>query len=250
MKSKASLHEHLRTSSDLKPEDFNRAIDVANRLGEYGIFAMTNFDDIRYEHFTSLRGYNRNYIGENQNAIYVPDKKVLVIKAQEVPTKQGHLLALGLGHSQHLKSGRTIEDTIKESMDLGALRIADHPFFAKGIGPYLQSHPELIGFFDAIETHNGEAVYGNKKAREFYKEEKPDHPHLGALSSMDGHSFHELGKSWTEIDFPNIENPHMFIPSLREAIRSTKLSTPRKDHTSYLGALQHAFLLGWIKYHS
>ena len=240
MKSKASLHEHLKTSSNLQQKDFNKAIDIAAaRLGEYGIFAITNFEDKRYEHFTFLQGYDRYFIGENHNAIYVPDKKILVIKAQEVPTEQGHLLVLGLGHGNHIKSNQTLEDTIKQTIDFNAIRIADHPFFKAGLGPYLQSHPELIGLFDAIETHNGEAIYGNKKAKKFYNSLKQDDYKLGALSSSDGHSFHELGKSWTEIDFPDIDNSKEFIPTLRNSIKSTDLQTNQRNHISYLGIIEH-----------
>jgi hypothetical protein len=247
MKSKASLHEHLRTGSNLQPEDFNIAINLAAaRLGSYGIFAMTNFEDKRYEQFTSLRGYDRYPIGENQSAIYVPDKMILIVKAQEVPTKQGHLLCLGLGHSQHLKPNQSLEDTIKATIDLGAIRIADHPFFISGIGPYLETHPELIGLFDAIETHNGEAFYGNKNAERFYSSLGWDHYQLGALSSSDGHSFHELAKSWTEINFPDITDSKEFIPSLRKAIKATDLQTNQKNHTSYAGAVKHIAKLAFM----
>ena len=67
-KVKADLHNHLRTSSILRNEDFNQAIDLASkRLGSSGIFAMVNFYDKRYENFISLKGYNRDSLGENAN---------------------------------------------------------------------------------------------------------------------------------------------------------------------------------------
>ena len=248
MKSKASLHEHLRTSSNLQPEDFNQAIDLAAaRLGDHGIFALTNFEDKRYEYFTSLPGYSRDYIGENHSAIYIPEKQILVVKAQEVPTKQGHLLVLGLGIGENLKPNQTLEETIKQAIDHNAIKIADHPFFSHGIGPYLENHPELIGLFDAIETHNGEAIYGNKKAERFYNSLGWDQYKLGALSSSDGHSMHELGKSWTEIDFPNITQSKEFIPSLKKAIKFADLRTNQKNHTSYRGAIEHMAKLAIAK---
>ena len=248
---KADLHNHLRTSSNLKEGDFDKAIDIASqRLGENGIFAMTNFEDSRYEQFTGLRGYDRTYIGENKNAIYVPEKQILVVKAQEVPTKKGHFLALGLGHNQHLKSNQTLEDTIQEAINFNAIKIADHPFFIAGIGPYLENHPELIGLFDAIETHNGEAIYGNSKSERFYNSLGWNHYQnyyqLGALSSSDGHSFHELGTSWTEIDFPNITNSKEFIPTLKKSIKSTDLQTNQKNKISYRGAIEHMVKLAFI----
>ncbi len=251
-KLRADLHNHLRTSSNLQPEDFNRAIDIAReRLGPDGTFSIANFGDKRYEKFAGLRGYERVYVGENNSAVYVPSKKVLVVKAQEVPTKQGHLLVLGLGFEQHLKPNQDLEYTIREADEKTtgeAAKVADHPFFLAGIGPYLQQHPKLLEQLDGIEIHNGEAIFGNanKKARDFYNQVKSDYPNLGALSSSDGHSFYELGKSWTEIDFPDIDNPAQFVPSLKQAIRATNSQTPYHNHVSYAGFIDHALDLAFI----
>lgn len=250
-KSRADLHNHLRTSSNIREQDFYRAIDLASqRLGEYGIFALVNFADKRYEHF--IAQYNpktctRQDIGEDRNAIYIPERKVLIVKGQEVPTKQGHLLVLGLPYNKHIKQHQTLEDTIKQAMDLNAIKIADHPFFKAGIGPYLKQNPELIAFLDGIETHNGEAVYGNKEAEIFHRLcFYNQFPNLGGLSSSDGHSFDELGRSWTEIDFPDITDSKRFVPSLRKSIRSTNPKTPRQEHTSYFGCLYHLLGLAFI----
>ena len=86
---KADLHNHLRTSSNLQDEDFNQSIDLAHRrLGSGGVFGMINFSDTRYEKFSELGGYQRVYVGPQKNAIYVPEKDILVVKGQEVPTEQ------------------------------------------------------------------------------------------------------------------------------------------------------------------
>ena len=248
-KVKADLHNHLRTSSILRNEDFNQAIDLASkRLGSSGIFAMVNFYDKRYENFISLKGYNRDSLGENANGIYIPDKDVAVVKGQEIPTKQGHLLVLGLGYEVHLKGDRPLEDTIKEARDNNGIIIADHPFFREGVGNYLDNHQDLIRHFDALEIHNGKAalsLFGllpkraNEKAKEFYERAVLDNRHLGALSSSDGHSMYELGSSWTEIDSPDLANKANFVSSLRESISQTSLSTERQNLDSRIGALDH-----------
>lgn len=248
MKSKADLHNHLRTFTkrDFNNNgDFNRAIDIiARRLGENGVVSVTTFDDRNYERFidSDSKGYERVPVGINKQGVYVPEKKVLIVKSQEVPTKRGHLLVLGLGYDENLKQNRSLEETISEADDKTngeAIKIADHMFFASGVGFYLEYCPELIHYFDAFEI-NGEAVYGNKKAKRFYSKVKPKNPQLGILFSSDGHSFHELGKSWTEIDFPDIENPNEFIFTLKQEINSTNLKTPRREHVSYLGFADHA----------
>lgn len=103
MKIKADLHNHLRTSSIFENSDFNNSIDTASKkLGGGACFGLINMHDRRYEKFADLKGYEREWIGDNKNGIYIPEKDVLVVRGQEVTTKQGHLL-VGLGYDVHLK---------------------------------------------------------------------------------------------------------------------------------------------------
>ena len=131
VKVKADLHNHIRTRSPLKEEFFNKTINKARRrLGPGGVWALINFSDSRYETFAGLRGYNRINL---RSGIYVPEKDILVVKGQEVPTKQGHLLVLGLEKDKHLKDGRILEDTIKEAKDHNGILIVDHPFYFESV---------------------------------------------------------------------------------------------------------------------
>ena len=256
-KVKADLHNHLRTSSRSYDVDFNRAIDIATRrLGDGAIFGVVNFADKRYEHFTGLRGYERVYVGEKNNGIYVPQQNVLVIKGQEVPTNEGHILVFGLGKDVHLKQYRTLQDTLKEAVDNNGVVIVDHPFHSHGLGNYLESNPSTLKSIDAIEVHNGEGAFGipktpfpygaNRKAQEFYDRIKRDFPHLGALASSDGHSMYELGRSWTEIDGLNLEEKTNFVNSLRKSIRNTNSQTPKRKKNAVFGAIDHLIDLAFI----
>ena len=250
-KVKADLHNHLKTSNIFKDKDFNRAIDAAyKRLGPGGIFEIVNFNDRRYEEFSNLKGYERVYIGESNNGFYVPEKDIIVVKGQEVPTQKGHLLVLGLGSNKHLKQHKLLKDTLKEAKDNNGIIIIDHPFYSEGIG----KHPRQLNSYyllkntDGIEIYNGEAAFGlpldplpfnaNKKALEFYKITKENFPNVGALSSSDGHSMYELGSNWTEIDKPKIERDN-FVNSLRESVRKTDLNTNRKNKKLILGSIDH-----------
>jgi len=254
---KTDLHNHLKTSRRWSEGDFNKAIEKASRrLGPGAIIGLVNFSDAdskddRYECFIGLPGYERTPIGENQQGIYVPEKDIYVLKAQEVPTKQGHLLVAGLRRNVQLKVDRTLEDSIAEATDQGGIIIADHPFHLQGIGNYLTRHLELLGELDAIEIHNGEASFGfpvgpfpwnaNGKARKFYEEIAKDFPDIGALSTSDGHSMYELGRSWTEVDVPYSSDNTNFVDNLRDAIRRTNLSTPRHEASpqGVMGAIDH-----------
>lgn len=209
-KVKADLHNHLNTSSNMKGL-FNPAIDIASeRLGSGGIFALVNFEDERYEQFSEEKGYERTDLG---NALYVPRKDILVIKGQEVPTQDGHLLVLGLEKGVRLKSGESLARTMSEANSNNGIIVADHPFYTAGIGSLLEKAPDFLRYFHAIEGHNGEAAFGfpigpfprnaNRKAQKFYDKASIDYPHLGMISASDGHSLHELGRSYTVLEMPN-----------------------------------------------
>lgn len=258
MKIRADLHNHLRTLTrePFYEGDFNGAIDLASkRLGENGLVGLVNFTDFNYEAFFNAKGYERVPLGSNVEGFHVPKKNIIVIKGQEVPTKQGHLLVLGLGYGVALKEGRSLEDSLKEARDSNGIAIIDHPFYLDGAGPFLSLNADLIGRYgvSALETHNGEAALwlpftglpkgANKDAQSFYSLIKTIFPKLGALSASDGHSLYELGSSWTEIDSPDIKNKANFVQSLRAAIESTDINTPKRMKNSYAGAFAHGIEL-------
>ncbi len=242
---RADLHSHLRTRSDMTGY-FNPAIDIARkRLGEGGIFGLINFADARYEQFAQERGYERQDLG---NALYVPEQDILVVKGQEVPTKQGHVLVLGLEKGKHLAGDKELRDTIKEAKDNNGILIVDHPYSSHGgLGPFLMANPELIRQFDAWEVHNGEAALfkgANDKAQKIFDEDKILKSLVGQLSSSDGHSTYELGKNWTALRMPIsyklLKSSTDMQSTLRAAIRDTNYSPEgMKKHPAVFGALDH-----------
>lgn len=262
---KADLHNHFRTSSVWKEGDFNKAIKVAhNRLNSFGMVGLVNFSDKRYESFVGLKGYERTKIGEKGNAFYIPEKMIFVIKGQEVPTIQGHLLVFGLGMNEHIKEGRNLEDTLKEAKDYDGIIVADHPFGRDGLGPYLEKNRGLLEKFDAIETFNGEAIYipillpqyANTKAQAFYNSIRDDFD-IGQLSSSDGHSFYEIGRNWTQLNLQFDQDPRDksggFINDLKGAIRATGeyeteegFDEREMNQFSLVGAYDHIIDLGAI----
>ncbi len=172
MKIKADLHNHLSTFSNI-PKEFNKALDISKkRLDKNGILGIINGgDDNRYEDFINLRGYERQNFG---NAIYVPKKEIFVLRGQELFLKQGHILMLGLKSNIRTKN-ENLEYLLESTKDNNGIIIAVHLFFFEGIGPYLEKNLELLKYFDGIEVHNGEAFYGNKKAKRFYDKIKNDY---------------------------------------------------------------------------
>ncbi len=186
---KAALHEHWRTSSKIKESDFNNIVDTAyKRLGQGGLVGLINFEDNRYEAITELKGYDRENLG---NAVYVPEKEITIIKGQEIPTKQGHVLGLALPENINLPSGEHVSETIKRIRENNGSVIVDHPFYFEGIGKYLSKNKDILEKIDALEVWNATACFGiaftplnrnaNKKALEFFDLIKNYFPNLGGF---------------------------------------------------------------------
>ncbi len=259
---KADLHNHLRTSSRMSGL-FNPTVDlIQKRLGPGGVIGLINFTDHRYEDFAQQRRDETVNLG---NAIYVPEKDILIVKGQEVPTAEGHLLVLGIEEDKHLKEGRSLDDTIKEARDNNGVTIADHPFYRDGIGLALKANPVKYlgktadgGLIDAVEIHNGEAALNlwglfpkgaNPAAYQFCAKLSWDNYLSGEIAVSDGHSLYELGKSWTSLKMPiryeELKSSEKVVSSLREAIRNTFLNGPEdyQKRNAKLGAFVHAALL-------
>jgi len=245
---KADLHNHFRTGSSFKDEDFDKVIDIAaERIGENGVLGLTNFNDSRYESFINLKGYDRQNLG---NAVYIPEKKILIVKGQEIPAKEGHILALGIKENKHLKWGNSLEDTIKEAKDNNGIIVADHPFFKYGLGDYLKNNLNYLKDFDGIEVFNGECVgipgltpfKANKKSSEFLKVLRKQGYSIGGIATSDSHSFYEIGKNYSHLGVLDIKNSETIASSLRKEIKS---SDNYHGKASLIGLASHIAGLGY-----
>ena len=254
---KADLHNHLKTGGFLPMAiDVNKVIDKARaRLGRQGVLGVVNYyPSKRYEDFANDGTYMRKDIG---NALYFPEKQIIVIKGEEVEAKlpggfgQIDLLFLGVYKNKHPKHGRTLPDAIKEARDFGALVGADHPFHHGGVGPYLEVNLEILNELDFMEVHNGECAiwfpgYGgaNVKAQIFFEKIRTNFPELqstlGKLVASDGHSKFEIGSSYMEIPRLDLTDRNTIVSSLKEGLIYAANNNPsERRHNSYFGAAKH-----------
>jgi hypothetical protein len=228
-KIKVDIHNHLSTFAKLK--DFNKTINlIKERLGPGGICGLVNFGaegDMRYEDFIELepKGYHRDFL---DNAIYLPEKDVWVVKCQEVWTDVGHLLVAGVNHGVAIPSHMSLENSLKAADSEKGVKLLVHMYGWQGMGDYILKHPELLEQFDAMETYNGEAnlwlpfvnhLNANKKAKKFYDSVKERFPNLGTFVSSDGHDIEEMGRNYTMIpDFGKGESKFKDADSIRQGL--------------------------------
>ncbi|PTD93961.1 histidinol-phosphatase [archaeon SCG-AAA382B04] len=94
------------------------------------------------------------------------DKDIIVIPGQEVTTRDGHLLVLGI--NKLIEPHKEVEETLAEVKEFGGFSIAPHPFhrYRHGLGRKLKKNYRDI---DAVEVYNSRYITGiaNKRAKWF-----------------------------------------------------------------------------------
>jgi len=253
---KADLHNHF---NDRTTPDFDKTVDfLNNKMEDYLIVGVADSDDHRYERFVEQRGdYERIYLGENlegkgHRAVYVPEKKLIIVKCQESFTREGHVLAIGMPYMR-MEVIKKLEDAIHYSKDLGGILDAVHPYAREGIGNFLEKHPELINQFSTWEVYNASAELSfpfilpkgaNKKAKDFYFENlyKRADLDIGISSSTDGHSLGVVGKSYTNLELESPDSLHYdFIENLDRSLRRVKGVDSLHMEPNKTEAAVHAF---------
>ena len=249
---KADLHNHLGRKG-VNP-GFDETVDLAyGRLGSNSMFGIANSNDFRYEKFVEQSGgkYNRQDV-EDKRAVYVPEKKILIVKCQEMFTNQGHVLAIAMPYGREVTT-KEPRDSIREAKDMGAILDAVHPFSPDGIGEFLSENPKLLlEYFSSWEVHNGSAEFwfpiilpidANLKALEFYIKEIKPNLKIGMSSSTDGHLARTIGKCYTELkdfDLTSLNLVNELDSKLREVKSEDKLH--RESNTG--DAALHTFYMG------
>jgi|WetSurMetagenome_2_1015567.scaffolds.fasta_scaffold244618_2 hypothetical protein len=257
---KADLHNHLE---DNKTRDFDKAVDFFHKkMGDYFIVGIADSDDFRYERFVEQKGkYERVYLGGNwegkgHRAVYVPEKKLILVKCQESFTRGGHVLAIAMPYKQ-MKVIKNTEDAINYSKDLGGILDAVHSYAREGIGKFLEEHPNLMEKFSIWEGYNASVELSlpfilpkgaNQKSIDFYFENlsKRTDLSIGLSAGTDGHSMGVVGRSYTQIklELPNPSSHSNFINNFHSSLREVKsldmLHTESNKREAAVHAVIHA----------
>ena len=177
------LHSHSRFSSDgvSEPEEM---IATAKARGLHG-FAITDHNTSECIDYFEAKGYLRPD-GE-------PVDGFLIVPGQEITTREGHLLALGvrLPDLKGIPAAEAVERIHKE----GGLAIPPHPYdyFRAGIREsVLDALP-----FDAIEVFNAATTFRRCNRQAFDYAQRRGLPMTAA---SDSHHVEALGVSYTILD--------------------------------------------------
>jgi len=265
----ADLHVHWTTRGYHPSKKWSLekiAKTTRKRLGKGGIIALVNFaqgpntrNDRNYEQIIENTGYSFRDLG---TAIHLPHEDVLIFKGEEVPTKEGHLLGIGIPANEHLTPRMSFKESIQQIRELGGIVVLDHPFYHNGAGEYVlkraRENPEFLKNIDGVETHNGSAVCiptqaparANAWAKHYYdtwkKEEKYKEftQHLVEIATSDSHSPRDLGTSFIKMPRLNMIDSNSLTLSLKNALKKAEIE---KTKHCWFGAYEHAGILGLLE---
>jgi len=252
------LHTHLfttweqgRFSLERTPRDVDLIIDSIKQAGLEGI-ALVNFEDIRFEEFAAeARVHFGKYklMREIVNALSFTDGDSVfrVIRGQEIPTSEGHVLALGGNGFARIPRGLSLKDTLDEADNAGIPVIADHPLGYMGIGgKRLSDYSER---FAAYEAFNGN--YKSIIDCEFAGD-------LNGIAVSDSHNLKDLGNGHVnfsrDIDFSRENN---LRDSLKAMLASGEFRVSVRRRNPFSSKLGHVVTavydakirvkLGWLE---
>ena len=130
---KADLHVHTCFSKDGR----TRMDELVAAAVEKGIGCIAVTDHNEFKAFEELKD----------------NGKVIIIPAEEVSSKEGHIVALGI--DRHIPRGLSIQETIDLIHEAGGYAFAAHPYrWWSGLG----EKNTLAYDFDGIEAKNGRSV--------------------------------------------------------------------------------------------
>ncbi len=249
---KADLHNHLGRNG--ANPGFDETIDlVYNKLGENFAFGICNcncdIDDNRFENFVSQKGgkYNREWLDDEKRFLLVPEKQIYVVGAEEIITKQGHLVVAGMPYGKNIQTNPdemlSLEDALKSADDFNGIKIAAHPFSRDGLGDYLNYNLDLCNKLDGWEIYNASAelsipkilpFFANENSIKFYNEFLINDYNIGACAFTDGHSVGVVGKSYTDLYLEDFS-----VDSLRDAIKYNTFENLHMESAKW-DAFKHA----------
>lgn len=190
---KLDLHVHTETFGKTYIDE--RQLAEALRRSRIDGVAITNFFSI--EHALWLKGRLRDHV---------------VIVGQEVWTREGHIIGLGL--KARVDDFLSAAETIGLIHQQGGLAVAVHPFLHLGVGRKVAALP-----FDAVEVYNaaigGFGVYNHFGARLAAR------MGIGGIAASDTTSAQWIGVCHTEV----MADGHDNVP---EAIRAGRVHFVRR----------------------
>jgi predicted metal-dependent phosphoesterase TrpH len=212
------LRFDLHVHSDYSPDGHSSVEDILRAARKKGLDGVAITD-----HDTTAGGVK---------ALEVADKVapgLLVIPGQEISTKAGHLIVLGITKS--IPKGLSAKDTIAMAHELGGTVVVPHPDQRTRHGMPIPHGA------DAVEVYNSRYIFGYHNLMTSRKVGKRKMP---AVAGSDAHVASMVGQAVTEVAAAQRD-----VPSVLKAIREgkTRIDVRKTPMKVYLSQLGH----GWVR---
>ncbi|MBN2095224.1 MAG: PHP domain-containing protein [Candidatus Aenigmarchaeota archaeon] len=190
------LHSHSWYSRDkFGDHGFSSPIEMAKVAKRQGLNGIAITDHNSFKAWHSLKHFK----AEN----------FLALPGEEISTRQGHLLALGI--SEEIKPAQHFLETIDKIHAQGGIAVAPHPFDLGELGLAERAqHADAVEVFNAMNVDH----FSNVRAGIFAK-----YHNMGRTAGSDAHTSAMVGKAITKI------NSGLDIDSVLKAIKSGKTKT-------------------------
>lgn len=181
----AELHLHTKYSQGTKiiAEGMNTPAEMVKHAKKLGIgaIAFTDHNNVKANRYA--KGLQKKY-------------DIIVIPGEEVGSKDGHILALGI--NELIKPGLPVHETMDKIHQQGGIGIAAHPFDVarKGLG-------NLAKECDAVEAFNAQNIerIANWKCERFARKHN-----LPVVAGSDTHWVKIIGYGLTEINANSVDS--------------------------------------------
>jgi predicted metal-dependent phosphoesterase TrpH len=211
------LHVHSKYSRDAANGSPRDVLKRAKAAGIDGI-AITDHNAIE---------------GSIEAASIASEFGLVVVRAVEVSTASGHVLAYGIG--EVVPRGLPVEETVRRVRDMGGVAVAAHPRrFPSGMGLDMARS----GPFDGIEVLNG----GNPARSNSAARRVAETRHLSQTGGSDAHKPHEISRSVTVFESVSTEDD-VIDAIARGAARAEGRSRTLKEGVVY----SYETLLEWVR---
>ena len=153
---------------------------------------------------------------------------LLVIPGQEISTKAGHLIVLGV--TMEIPKGLPVKDTIAMAHELGGTVVVPHP------DQHTRHGMRIPRGADAVEVYNSRYIFGYHN---FMTSRKVGKRKMPAVAGSDAHVASMVGQAVTEVMAPRD------VPAVLKAIREgkTRIDVRKTPMRVYLSQLGH----GWAR---
>ncbi len=249
-KGKFSLERRERTPKYVLNGMMKKELDgiVFCNVGNRGVWRYA-FEQLREALKDREKLGKYSLVRKLDNALEFSDNERLykIIRGHEIPTKEGHIVVIGLNAGEMIPSGLRLETVLKEIEKLGGISNACHVFGLFGIGKEnLEKYKEEFDIFEGKNMNYENRLLKSRLGLNPSEEELNEiakHLKINWIAVSDCHRARDVGNAYIEIeellDFSNEDN---LLDSLKDLLVKKKFENAVRKANPLLSIARHIII--------